>query len=65
MEWLETYVRNAKDCRGAAARASTPEDRDYLLGMADRWESLARQRAAYMQLDSVLTKLFEQEPPSN
>lgn len=54
MEWLDSYIANAKDCRSAAVKARTPEERDHQLQMADRWETLARQRAAYMHLDAVL-----------
>jgi len=57
LEWLEKYVAAAKECRAAAAKAATQEERANLLRMADRWEALARQRAAQAGLQDMLAKL--------
>ena len=59
MKQLEQYARHARDCRDAAAKAVLPEIRAVLLKMAERWEELARQRAAYMHLEGVLAELLK------
>jgi hypothetical protein len=61
MKQLEEYAQQAKDCRWAAGKARTPEDKQHLLQMAERWEELARQRAAHLHLEHVLTDLLKQD----
>jgi Tfp pilus assembly protein PilO len=56
---LEEYAEHARDCREAAAKAVLPEIRAVLLKMAERWEELARQRAAHMHLEDVLAELLK------
>jgi hypothetical protein len=59
MKQLEEYAENASECRAMAAKALLPEIRAHLLEMADRWEELARQRAAHMHLEDVLDDLLK------
>jgi len=59
MKQLEHYARHARECREAAANAVLPEIRAVLLKMAERWEELARQRAAYMHLEDMLAELLK------
>ena len=59
MEWVRDYVQHSKECREQAAKATNPQVRDHLLHMADRWEELARQRAAYMHLEDMLAELLK------
>jgi hypothetical protein len=56
---LEQYAEQARDCRDAAANAHAVEERERLLQMAERWEELARQRAAYLHLEEVLAELLK------
>ena len=57
---LEEYAKQAHDCREAAGKARTPEAKEHLLQMAERWEELARQRAAHLHLEDLLTDLVKQ-----
>jgi hypothetical protein len=59
MKQLEEYAEHARDCREAAARALTNEERQHLVQMAERWEELARQRAAHLNLEDVLAGLLK------
>ena len=59
-EWLREYVQHSRDCRTEAANASNAAERDHLLDMADRWEKLARQRAAFMHLEDVLNDYLKE-----
>jgi len=59
MKRLEEYADHAKHCRDAAARARTPREREHLLQMAERWESLARQRAVHLHLEDVLADILK------
>jgi hypothetical protein len=63
MRLLKDYAAQALECREAAAKAQTKEARDGLLQMADHWETLARQRAAYLHLEDMLADLLR--PRSN
>jgi hypothetical protein len=56
---LEHYAKHARECREAAANAILPEIRAVLIKMAERWEELARQRAAYMHLEDVPADLLK------
>jgi hypothetical protein len=58
LEQLEQYADQARECRAAAEHAKTPEERERLRQMANRWEELARQRAAQMNLEHVLADLL-------
>jgi hypothetical protein len=58
MKKVEEYAEQANDCREAAGQARTSAERENLLQMADRWEELARQRAAHLHLENVLTELL-------
>ena len=60
MKQLEEYAAQANGCREAAAKAATPEVADQLLQMAERWEELARQRAAHLHLEDVLARLLKE-----
>jgi len=64
MKRLEEYAEQAKECREAAAKARTPSERQHLLHMAERWETLARQRAAQLHLEDVLAKIMASESDS-
>jgi hypothetical protein len=59
MNQLEEYAEHARDCRQAADNARTAEEREHLLQMAERWEELARQRAAHLHLEDVLAELLK------
>jgi hypothetical protein len=59
-EWIRDYVQQSKNCRQAAAKAASEAERDHLLHMAERWEELARQRAAYMHLEDVLAGVLKE-----
>jgi hypothetical protein len=56
---LEEYAEHARECREAAAKAILPDIRELLLKMADRWEELARQRAANLHLEDALGELLK------
>lgn len=58
MKQLEQYAEQALDCRKAAANANRDGERKRLLEMAERWEELARQRAAHLHLEDVLAELL-------
>ena len=58
MKQLEEYAEQANGCREAADKARTSAERDNLLQMAERWEELARQRAAHLHLENVLADLL-------
>jgi len=55
---LEEYAEQAHDCRDEAANAKSDKERELLLQMAERWEELARQRAAHLHLENVLAELL-------
>jgi hypothetical protein len=57
---VEEYAEHANGCREAAAKARVPAVREQLLQMAERWEELARQRAAYMHLEDMLAGLLKE-----
>lgn len=59
MKQLEQYADQARDCREAAARAQTDEERARLLEIAERWEELARQRTAHLHLEELLAELLK------
>lgn len=59
MDVLKEYAEHANACRDSASRAKTGAERDHLLKMAERWEELARQRAAHKHLEHVLTDLLK------
>lgn len=61
MQRLEEYAEHARSCREAAERARTAEEREHLLHMAERWEGLARQRAAHLHLEEVLAEILKTE----
>jgi len=65
MKQLEEYAEHARECREAEAKAVLPEIRAILLEMADRWEVLARQRAAHKQLEHVLADLLKEDGNGN
>jgi hypothetical protein len=65
MEWLQEYAEHAKDCREAARRARTVAEQEHLFQMADNWEQLARRRAAYLHLESILAELLEDKGNRN
>jgi hypothetical protein len=46
MKKASEYLQHAVECRNLAARATTDEQRQMLLAMAQTWESLARVREA-------------------
>jgi len=56
---LEEYAEQARACREGAANAKTVEIREHMLEMAERWEELARQRAAHLHLEDVLAELLK------
>jgi membrane protein involved in colicin uptake len=56
---LEEYAEQARDCREAAMAAQTDAEREELLKMAQRWEELARQRAAHLHLEDMLSELLK------
>jgi hypothetical protein len=56
---LEEYAEHVRECREAAAKARTVAEQESLLQMADSWEQLARQRAAYLHLENILAELLE------
>ena len=58
MERLEEYAEHAKAHRQAAQKARTAEERERQLSMAERWEALARQRAAQLHLENVLAEIL-------
>jgi hypothetical protein len=65
MKLLEEYAEHAKGCREAAGRAQTVDERSHLLQMAERWEELARQRAAHLHLEDLLAALLKSENSHN
>ena len=60
METLQEYAEHARSCREAAGRARTVGEREHLLQMAERWESLARQRAAHLHLEDMLAEILKE-----
>ncbi|HSC17796.1 MAG TPA: hypothetical protein VLC74_02675 [Rhizomicrobium sp.] len=62
MQQPEEYVEQAQDCRKAAQLASTFAEQERLYQMAEHWEQLARQRATYLHLESILAELLENKP---
>ena len=59
VELLKEYAEHAHACRVAAGHAQTEPERKHLLEMAERWEELARQRAAQRHLEDVLAELLK------
>ena len=59
MKQLENYAEQANACRDHAARSRTDEERQHFLQMAERWEELARQRAAQLHLEHLLDELLK------
>jgi hypothetical protein len=62
---LGQYAEQARGCREAAANALTADGRERLLQMAERWEELARQRAAHLHLENVLAELIDEKTNGN
>jgi hypothetical protein len=62
---LGHYAAQARGCREAAANALTADGRERLLQMAERWEELARQRAAHLHLENVLAELVDEKQNGN
>jgi hypothetical protein len=60
----EEYLEQARECRTLAVSAVLPTIRTFLLQMADRWEELARQRAAEKGLQDILAALENPKPDS-
>jgi hypothetical protein len=60
MEQLEKYARHAQDCREAAHKALSLAVQEHLFQMAEHWEQLARQRAAYLHLENILADVFKE-----
>ena len=46
MRKIEEYKQHANECRQLATASSNEESRRQLLGMAETWENLARDRDA-------------------
>jgi hypothetical protein len=61
MKLLEQYAEHAKGCRTAANKAQTADEKSHLLQMAERWEELARQRAAQLHLEDLLAEILKPE----
>ena len=59
MKQLEEYAHHANDCREAARRARSVAEQERLFQMADHWEQLARRRAAYLHLESILADILK------
>jgi hypothetical protein len=57
LERVKEYLQHAKECREAAAKASSPGVREHYLHMAETWEVLARQRIAHEHLEGMLTEI--------
>ena len=57
MRKIEDYRRHAAECRDMATRATTPEQREMLVNMADTWDSLAEGRAAQLKRLERLERL--------
>jgi hypothetical protein len=57
MDRLQDYLRQAKECREAAGRATIDIARENFLRMAETWETLARQRQAFLGLTEVLANM--------
>ena len=60
-QWVRDYVREARDCREAARKAATPQQRDHLLYMAGRGKEITRERAAYTRLEGVLSAVLKED----
>ena len=58
MQLLEEYAAHARSCREAATKAISAGEREHLLQMAERWDTLARQRAAHLHLEDVLAQIL-------
>ena len=57
MEQLTDYLRHARECRDAAAEATSVALREHYVSLAQRWESLAREYAAQKGLQHILAQL--------
>lgn len=44
MKTVEDYLRHADECELLATKATSPEQRDMIVHMANTWRMLARQR---------------------
>lgn len=44
MKTVQTYLRHAEECDALARRATSQEQREMILGMAETWRMLAAQR---------------------
>jgi hypothetical protein len=53
----DDYLEQARECREAALRATSPEVKHRFCQMAETWELLARQRLAYTHIADVLAKV--------
>ncbi len=54
---VEEYLLQATQCREAAERTVSAAEKHRLVQMAETWEVLARQRTAYLQLETMLAKI--------
>ena len=56
----EEYAKQATACREAATKATNAhnaKEGNHQLGMAQKWEALAKQRAVHKQLERVLAEV--------
>jgi hypothetical protein len=49
MDLVDEYRKRAEECRLLAARAISEHHKSLMLGMADTWDIIARQRVAYLR----------------
>jgi hypothetical protein len=59
MKKASEYHQHAGECRELAARATTDDQRQMLLKMAETWESLANERAARVAQKHRLEELLK------
>jgi len=57
------YQDRAQECRALASRASDPGHKSMLTGMAETWETLARQREALLARKARIAALEPQRSP--
>ena len=57
MKKASEYLQNAAECRVLAARATTDEQRQMLLKMAETWDGLAQDREARVAQKQRLAEL--------
>ena len=61
MDHVEEYLKQAQECLDAAAKADSPSVRATYMEMAERWEALARQRAAQLGIENIIA-LVKKDP---